>query len=390
VYENKMDISAQICKSFDSLKDNKPIINFTDNHYPGGCDNIINLKFSPSTVHISNSVNPVNVDIELYLKLEDNKDILGVFGSNITQQVRKNTNPFEQIGKSIFNNRAAIKFANSDAIHKLSNTIFTFDHQQDDKNFTFADIAAGPGSFTQELQWRFPKSVGYGITLKNPKELDWNPRIIDMDRFTAFYGKNGTGDLYKYWKDFINFVINKNNGGLDLITADGGFDSRDRIRDQEFLSSRLLLTQILVGIGVTKLGGNCFIKAFALVTKLSGQLLFILSQCFEKIIKFKPVSSRPGNAEFYIIGLNRKSKTHFDLLEKAANYYEDDIYLESIFDETLPNDFVKWLTDINNQGVKNQNEVIVNSINFVEGREVNVEKYNISKFLKIWALPDNI
>ncbi|MFK5971180.1 MAG: hypothetical protein QM487_13820, partial [Candidatus Marithrix sp.] len=103
-----MDISAQICKSFDSLKETQPSISSNDNYYLG--TDIIDLNFTPVTVHISNSVKPVNVDLEIYLELEDNKDILGRYGS---QQVRKITNPFEQIGKSIFNNRAAIKFANS-------------------------------------------------------------------------------------------------------------------------------------------------------------------------------------------------------------------------------------------------------------------------------------
>ncbi len=59
------------------------------------------------------------------------------------------------------------------------------------------------------------------------------------------------------------------------------------------------MTQSLVGIGCTHIGGNFVLKVFDTVTKLSAHVLFVLAQCFDELIMFKPASSRPANAERY-------------------------------------------------------------------------------------------
>ena len=382
-----MDKSANICRIYDSFEVGNIHL---DSKFPEYYiqTEVIPIKYNPVKINRIELPPSVFVDVPKFDQLELDKDRLGKFG-RLTIEARQVTNPFEGIGLSIFGNRAAVKLANCDAMNDLTGSKFTLENKTSSKKLTYCDIASGPGSFTQYLQYRFPNSEGYGITLRDTK-LDWDPRIINFSNFTAFYGSDNSGDLYKHWKSFVDFVREKHPEGVDVVVGDGGFDTTDRYEAQEFLSSRLLLTQVLVGINATKIGGNFLVKAFNVVTKLSGQLLFILSQSFEKVVPFKPVSSRPGNGEVYVICLNLKRNPHYELLSAAANDYTDDVYLESLFNEELPVDFVEWLTNLNNNRIERQSGIINNTIRHLEGVQVPKEVYNISKFLKIWALPPGL
>src|SRR5205085_11847172 len=115
------------------------------------------------------------------------------------------------------------------------------------------------------------------------------------------------GDLYTSWQDFIQFTLQREPEGVDLVMADGGFELESAYHRQEFLSSRLLLIQAIIGIACTREGGNFLLKVFDTVTLLSAQIIYALATAFKRITIFKPVSSRPANAERYLIGQDRKS-----------------------------------------------------------------------------------
>jgi 23S rRNA U2552 (ribose-2'-O)-methylase RlmE/FtsJ len=297
-------------------------------------------------------------------------------------KVRNLTNPFEFIGYSMFKNRAGVKIANIDAVLNITKKSgFTFDKKQSSENFTFCDIASGPGAFTQYLQYRYPNSKGYGITIRH-KFNDWNSKILNMSNFTPYYGDDDSGDLYTNCLNFIDFVKQKEPNGVDLVTGDGAFDNTyDNL--EEFNSSRLLLTQTIIGIDCTKINGNFVVKVLDTVNEFSAQLIYILSLCFKSIILFKPCSSRPASSERYLVCLDRNEQvfSYLSILKNALPYYNDDNYLKSIFTDDLskidlpkidlskidlskpsgqvdgtrgsilPQDFVDWLTLNNNVSI---------------------------------------
>jgi hypothetical protein len=96
--------------------------------------------------------------------------------------------------------------------------------------------------------------------------------------------------------------INDQNTGVNVVTADGGFDfdSGDVTR-QEIEMYDLLTGQILMALNVLKNGGDFLLKIFNTNTKYTVDLIEIMSYVFENISIFKPVSSRPANAERYLI-----------------------------------------------------------------------------------------
>lgn len=383
-----MDPSASLCLVSDSFTPTNPPLPSLP-WYTGATVNpfTLDLKHSPTT-------SPVPIvfgDAKKYAILQKVK---GLYANVNFPAAREKTNPFEHISRSIFINRAGVKLANIDAVHHMTSNIFTLDNMKSSDEFTFCDVAAGPGAFTQYLQYRYPNGIGYGMTLKVPN-LDWSTNFIDMKRFTAFYGSDGTGNLYYNWKEFVTFVTFKHPNGVDLVTADGGFDVDDvtdqtAIQRQEWLSSRLLITQILVGLGCTKIDGNFIVKVFDTLTEISAQLLFVLSQCFKDIIIFKPVSSRPANAERYVLCKHRVDDIQpwFALLSTTAESYSDASFVSGLFKESIPTDFSKWLTDMNIMNMDAQLKTGKLILDSMKGTPVTVPEYNIHKFLTIWNLPD--
>ena len=364
-------------------------------------------------------------DVKKYEELQDLKDKFPT-NPDIYYEARDKTNPFEYIGRSIFMNRAAIKLANIDAVYGFTNHFGGLLKMTVDGTFTYCVVCDGPGSFVQYLQFRWPDSMGYGITLRN--DLDWDRSKLDVTRINFLYGADGTGNIYTNWDSFVKEVRSTERRGVDLVTGDGGFDvesvetteesidnkskmkeltekeiltlpvapnkSNNKFRRQEFLSSRLLLCQILVAISVLKVGGNFVCKIFDSVTDLSAQLLFITALCFENISIFKPSSSRPANAERYLVcrGLREKVYVYANLLAKANQAYTDTENVISIIANELPEDFQTWLSEYNNRSIDRQMLAADWIIRYVNGDKKvldEIPKYNLHKALIIWNLPDN-
>jgi len=388
-----MDPSASLCITYDSLKQEAPvqIVNIDEGWYIH--DEQTKLTANYNLISTNENLVPIYCDVNRYEVLQKIKD---AFDTEGYKEARNAMNPFEQIGNSIFINRAAIKLANTDAVHHITGETFTFDNKQSNKEFIFCDVAAGPGGFTQYLQYRFPNAKGYGMTLRH-ETLDWSTRFLDMTRFTPFYGPDNTGNLYTNWNHFIQFVLEQNTNGVNLVTADGGFDLEETmdktlIHKREFLSSRLLLTQVLIGIRCTKIGGNFIVKVFDTVTEISAHILFILANCFQRILIFKPISSRPANTERYIICIRRNPniQPYFQLLSNAANTYQDTNYLSTLFSEPLPLSFTEWLISHNSLSIDRQLQAAQNILLYLQGQNPQIPLYNIHKFLIIWNLPDTL
>jgi cap1 methyltransferase len=336
-----------------------------------------------------------------YRQLQRAKDIFGDQRYMANTDLRTQTNPFENVGRSIFMNRAAVKLANIDAVFNVTGHDSGMVVMQVPGKFTFCDIAAGPGAFTQYIQYRRPDAYGWGITLKGP--LDWKlgPNAVDPTRFETVYGPRPTdnGDLYQHWKFFSDFVRQTQVDGVDLVTGDGGFDvdTPEGYERQEFLSMRLLLCQILVAISVLRTGGSFVCKVFDTATEMSGQLVYLLSLCFDAVVFFKPASSRPANAERYIVAKGcrplQDRRVVIDLLDQVNRAYDGNRNVLSIFPTaSLPETFVYWLATSNQSSIDRQLRLVESVRAILEGStapSVLSERYNLDKALLIWNLPDN-
>ena len=350
-----------------------------------------------------------------------------------------------------FLNRAAIKLANCDAIFKFTgprvNYLNPVDFKADRdqkvdgfRNYVFGVLAEGPGAMVGYMQKRWPYANGYGVTLRDPSNpnLKWNYSAIrrcskNRGGFTALwgapkYGGDETGDLYVNAEAVARELLDKEDG-CDVVTGDGGIDV-DNAEDyprQEYLNSRLVLAQIYTALLIIKRensgkglsdpaqkkgkdinkGGDLCLKIFDSVTEVTAQMLFLAAICFEEFHLFKPVSSRPANAERYIIGKRCKANIQpvIDLLKTAYDSYRNGM-VYNIFDtEKLQGDqkrawlaFSKWLTGINNQHISQQLETNTNMVAYLQNLDDeekiaeltrDLPQVNLSKCLIMWNLADN-
>eukprot|EP00466_Bigelowiella_natans_P021222 jgi/Bigna1/82672/fgenesh1_pg.95_\ len=220
------------------------------------------------------------------------------------RNARTRSNPFELIKKEGFQNRAALKMAEMDAMTKR---LFTLQPQNlearermkrpggERRPVYFADICAGPGGFSEfmlsVLKWR---AKGFGFTLRGSNDFKlykFNPSSIPQ-AFRAFYGVDDTGDITKTanMRDFQRKGFNgTENGGVHMVLADGGFSVRGgRENQQELLSQQLV-------------GGTFVCKLFDTFLPFTVHCMYILKRCFRKFALLKPNQSRPANSERYAL-----------------------------------------------------------------------------------------
>ncbi|KAI9277253.1 FtsJ-like methyltransferase-domain-containing protein [Phascolomyces articulosus] len=222
-------------------------------------------------------------------------------------EARAKCNPFGGINKSIFMNRAATKLAALDATFALTAT------ENNSKPFTFADICGGPGGFSEYLLWRVHSwggtAKGYGITIKSRDhdEVNWHAekfRKNISNNLTIIDGPDGTGDLYEEAniRGFGDTVRqHTDQQGVDLAVADGGFDFKGQEQQQEYVTRRLLLCEIITMLTCLKQGGTFVCKIFDINEEFTANMLWVLYQLFDMICITKPLSSRPTNSERYIV-----------------------------------------------------------------------------------------
>ena len=102
------------------------------------------------------------------------------------------------------------------------------------------------------------------------------------------------------------FFEEKENNKVDLYTSDLGFDVSVDFNQQETLHAYANLGQIFSGLITLKMGGTMIVKMFTFFETFSVTLIAILTTLFERLDIAKPVSSKEGNSEIYLIGIGYK------------------------------------------------------------------------------------
>ncbi|KAL8272353.1 hypothetical protein Esti_003643 [Eimeria stiedai] len=129
-------------------------------------------------------------------------------------------------------------------------------------------------------------------------------------------------------------------GLADLVTADGSFDVQFDPARQEELVAPLVYAEVVAILGLLQIHGSTVIKAYALHTHHSFSVLALLSMCFKTVAVVKPLMSRGGNSEVYLLGLDFRGIR--SPLLRALSLAVDSFSPSSaiIPREWLPDDFV--------------------------------------------------
>jgi 23S rRNA U2552 (ribose-2'-O)-methylase RlmE/FtsJ len=246
------------------------------------------------------------------------------------------------------------------------------------KNGKIAYLAEGPGGFLEAVyQKRHVKKLDdhhYGITLK-PINKDIPGWTQLHKRKKSFLNKNKvhlfTGDLYKT-KTIFDFSNHFRKEKAFLVTCDGGFDCSEDFNNQERNCWKIILCEMVTAFLIQEKKGTLVCKVFDLFTIFSVQIIYILSFLYEDVYIFKPKTSRPANSEKYIVakkfkGIPKKILEFLvDLLqtwEKNGSISNQKIIIDHL---EISKDFCEMMNHINQQIVKQQEESITKTLEYIQ------------------------
>jgi len=203
----------------------------------------------------------------------------------------------------------------------------------------FADVAAGPGGFTEYCSWRCwrlyqewqtvtpneppPNAVkfsrSWGFTLAGND--DFKPQRFNQDApnntFDQCYGPRQDGNLYteENQRSFEKVINDGTNGlGVALMMGDGGASVAGEENLQETKMKQLVLCQFIAALLNVLQGGIFVCKLFDCFTPFTVGCLFVLFKTFREFAIIKPVTSRPANSERYVV-VRHKLQRRPDVVE---------------------------------------------------------------------------
>ena len=294
----------------------------------------INIKKNQLFI-FKNNKKLLNNEKELIDTLEDNY---------LWDQMKKKTNPYELI-YTTYNKRKKDSIADIQPLSRSYFKILEIDNNIplikeeniiNNKKPLICNLAEGPGGFMEALSHKYTNAKLIGLTLppENKYIPDWKKlkSSINIDNIDVFYG-----NLYKY-NDIKKFVHKFKYNKADLVTADGGFDYSDDFNGQEINSHKIIFSEIFVSLMILKNGGNLVCKIFDIFSIFSVQIIKLVYSLFDRVILYKPKTSRPANSEKYLICLNYNSNIHISninvLLKSCLDkdktfYYIKGIHIEN-------------------------------------------------------------
>jgi 23S rRNA U2552 (ribose-2'-O)-methylase RlmE/FtsJ len=340
------------------------------------------------TLH--NSLSNVKKLIEQYNNEWDNK--------------KKIINPYEYIHTLILHKRISVSLYKplSRSFFKLVemvNTHYLLSEFEKTNIKTFS-LAEGPGGFIEALIWLRSNNEDryYGMTLlsKDSNIPGWKKsnNILNNKQFIQIKGATNDGNILSVKN--LEYCYAKHKNSFHLITADGGFDFSINFNNQEIMSSKLILTEVLYAILLQKYRGCFILKIFDSFTLLISEIIYILSCFYNKVYISKPNTSRYANSEKYIICKYFKlkdSSEYVNIFTHLLKHINKKPYIYSILTFKLPYNFIIKLEEINILLGEQQINTILQTLNLINNPEDydidNIVEKNIQKCIS-WCKKHNV
>lgn len=182
-------------------------------------------------------------------------------------------------------------------------------------NFVYFDNAAFPGSFILAA-WHFVHTKcniknfqWFASSMLTDDERPKGPKGLLEDKYNLYknYPENwlmderNNGDVTS-WENQLSFK-DRLNETVDLYTSDLGFDVSSDFNRQEELQAHANMGQVLTGLLVLKRGGTSITKQYTYFEPFTVSLMGVLTRVFDKVEICKPMFSKPGNSETYLVCL---------------------------------------------------------------------------------------
>lgn len=237
-------------------------------------------------------------------------------------------------------------------------------------------LAEAPGSFVQVIKKMYPDSYSVAISKPPSSYADvvkkgkcvpvFSETVLRLPRCQFLYCDlvNKTTVLECSRKLLTDPASSE---GFDLITADGGFDEEEKYDCKETLHYNLILGEIISIFFNQKLGGQSVLKIFEVFTDTTLSLLWLLCSHYESFEFVKPSTSRPTNAERYVICRGFKGMIYDvnDLLQLMDVPITKDHVLCFEFLQ-IPGNFVTLVEQTSKEFARQQIDTINGVMNFIQ------------------------
>lgn len=169
-------------------------------------------------------------------------------------------------------------------------------------------LAEGPGGFIEAVVnlRKNPMDIYIGMSIEDNTHDGTIPAWNKSNRFLMSNpnvrlenGADGTGNILAISN--FEYCYNTYRSTMDFITADGGFDFSPDFNNQELQIVELLFAQIAFALVMQKPGGNFVLKIFDCFYNSTIDLLTLLSSFYQTVYITKPLTSRSGNSEKYVV-----------------------------------------------------------------------------------------
>lgn len=258
--------------------------------------------------------------------LNQKKDVViqTMFQSREWNSKKKQVNLFEKVNS--YPSGIVAKNAYSRAYFKMMElSQYMMDYVSVEMPMRCLCLAEAPGGFLQALQdvrdrvmknklgWSdFDYYVGTTLA-PDGTNPDWEPELRCNHRVKLMY------------QDVLQFEPRKipSNNLFHIVTGDCGIDFRDQFHDQEKNMYPLLLAQTEQMLRSIRTGGGFILKIFETDLYHTKELLYLIGCCFHTVIMVKPRTSRPLNAERYIVCRNciiQKASERWKLADRIREY----------------------------------------------------------------------
>ena len=272
-------------------------------------------------------------------------------------------------------------------------------------NFKSFHLAEGPGGFIEAMAHmrKNPADTYYGMTLidegdqnvpgwrKSRHFLANNPNVIIET------GIEKNGDLTK--PENLRYCYETYKEQMDMVTGDGGFDFSFQYPNQEQISTRLILCQIAFAIAMQKPGGTFILKVYDTFTRLSLDLLYLLTNLYDEVCLIKPTTSRYANSEKYVVCKGFRNINTLDIVKTFYKIISSSVPLiGNLFDFKLPYLFINKIEEYNAIIGQQQIDTIVSTIYLIDNNNKydkleHIKKKNVQKCI-LWCqkygIPHNV
>nr|XP_012224181.1 PREDICTED: cap-specific mRNA (nucleoside-2'-O-)-methyltransferase 2 isoform X1 [Linepithema humile] len=255
-----------------------------------------------------------------------------------------------------------------------NNTNFEVEFNIPMKSFTSVHLCEAPGAFVAALNHWFK-------TNKPSVQWDWlattlNPyyegnsydTMIADDRLIRHtlkqwcFGANNTGDIMDL--ENLDALVERSKSfsekSIRLITADGSIDCTNVPAEQESTVAQLHFCETVACLHLLNQGGTFILKVFTLFEHQSVCLMYLLACVFDQVIVTKPMSSKAGNSERYVVCKSFKDRSYIaPYLNILRQHYGKVSPAKAMFNlRDIPRRFLQKIEDCNKFFNRHQCQVI--------------------------------